>query len=165
MKKIIAMAALAFSSMLAYACTSSAKQQDQAEAADARAKTTEVQAGGEVIVMDKAMFIKDVFDYEKSQDWKYKGSKPAIIDLYADWCGPCRMVAPIMKELAKEYAGKIVIYKVNVDKEKELAAAFGIQSIPTFLFIPKEGQPQISMGALPREEFVKQIDTFLLKKK
>ena len=75
------------------------------------------------------------------------------------------MTAPIMKELAKEYAGKIVIYKVNVDKEKELAAAFGIQSIPTFLFIPKEGQPQISMGALPREEFVKQIDTFLLKKK
>ena len=101
MKKIIAMVALVFSCMLAYA-----------------------QTNGEVIVMNKAMFIKDVFDYEKSQDWKYKGNKPAIIDLYADWCGPCRMVAPIMKELAKEYADKIVVYKVNVDKEKELAAAF-----------------------------------------
>lgn len=96
MKKIIAMVALVFSCMLAYA-----------------------QTNGEVIVMNKAMFIKDVFDYEKSQDWKYKGNKPAIIDLYADWCGPCRMVAPIMKELAKEYADKIVVYKVNVDKEKD----------------------------------------------
>ena len=74
----------------------------------------------EVIVMDKAMFIDKVFDYENSKEWKYKGDKPAIIDLYADWCGPCRKVAPIMKELAKEYAGKITIYKVNVDKEQEL---------------------------------------------
>ena len=81
------------------------------------------------------MFIKDVFDYEKSQDWKYKGDKPAIIDLYADWCGPCRMTAPIMKDLAKEYAGKIVIYKVNVDKERELAALFNASSIPLFVFI------------------------------
>ena len=163
MKKIIAMAALAFSSMLAYACTSSAKQQDQAEAADARAKTTEVQAGGEVIVMDKAMFIKDVFDYEKSQDWKYKGSKPAIIDLYADWCGPCRMVAPIMKELAKEYADKIVVYKVNVDKEKELAALFNATSIPLFVFIPMNGEPQLFRGAADKETYKKAIDDFLLK--
>lgn len=119
MKKIIAMVALVFSCMLAYA-----------------------QTNGEVIVMNKAMFIKDVFDYEKSQDWKYKGNKPAIIDLYADWCGPCRMVAPIMKELAKEYADKIVVYKVNVDKEKELAALFNATSIPLFVFIPMNGEPQ-----------------------
>ena len=158
MKKILTVAILLFASVLTYACTDKAQaQQKEPEKKEAKS--------GEVIVMNKDMFIKDVFDYGKSQDWKYKGDKPAIIDLYADWCGPCRMTAPIMKELAKEYAGKIVIYKVNVDKEKELAAAFGIQSIPTFLFIPKEGQPQISMGALPREEFVKQIDTFLLKKK
>lgn len=85
------------------------------------------------------MFLKDVFDYEKSKEWKYKGDKPAIIDLYADWCGPCRQTAPIMKELAKEYAGKITIYKVNVDKQKELAALFNATSIPLFVFIPMKG--------------------------
>ncbi len=163
MKKIIAMAALVFSSMLTYACTSGAKQQNQAEAADAQAEATEVQAGGEVVVMNKAMFIKDVFDYEKSQDWKYKGSKPAIIDLYADWCGPCRMVAPIMKELAKEYADKIVVYKVNVDKEKELAALFNATSIPLFVFIPMNGEPQLFRGAADKATYKKAIDDFLLK--
>lgn len=163
MKKIIAMVALVFSSMLTYACTSGAKQQNQAEAADAQAEATEVQAGGEVIVMNKAMFIKDVFDYEKSQDWKYKGSKPAIIDLYADWCGPCRMVAPIMKELAKEYADKIVVYKVNVDKEKELAALFNATSIPLFVFIPMNGEPQLFRGAADKATYKKAIDDFLLK--
>ena len=92
---------------------------------------------GEVIVMDKAMFIKDVFDYTAdSGEWKYEGKKPAIIDFYADWCGPCRQTAPIMSELAKQYSGQIVIYKVNVDKEKELAALFNATSIPLFLFIP-----------------------------
>lgn len=163
MKKIIAMAALVFSSMLTYACTSGAKQQNQAKAADAQAEATEVQAGGEVVVMNKAMFIKDVFDYEKSQDWKYKGSKPAIIDLYADWCGPCRMVAPIMKELAKEYADKIVVYKVNVDKEKELAALFNATSIPLFVFIPMNGEPQLFRGAADKATYKKAIDDFLLK--
>ena len=98
MKKIIAMTALIFSSILTYACTDGAKQK--------QAETQETTQDGSVIVMNKDMFIKDVFDYEKSKEWKYKGDKPAIIDLYADWCGPCRMTAPIMKELAKEYAGK-----------------------------------------------------------
>lgn len=170
MKKIITIAALVFSSMLTYACTSGTKQQERAEAADVRAEATEVraeaakvQADGEVIVMDKALFIKDVFDYEKSRDWKYKGSKPAIIDLYADWCGPCRMVAPIMKELAKEYAGKIVIYKVNVDKEKELAALFNATSIPLFVFIPMNGEPQLFRGAADKATYKKAIDEFLLK--
>lgn len=163
MKKIITMAVLVFSSMLAYACMNGAKQQEQAEAADARAEATEVQADGEVIVMNKAMFIKDVFDYEKSQDWKYKGSKPAIIDLYADWCGPCRMTAPIMKDLAKEYAGKIIIYKVNVDKEKELAALFNATSIPLFVFIPMNGEPQLFRGAADKATYKKAIDDFLLK--
>ena len=86
---------------------------------------------GEVINMDKAMFIKDVFDYTANSDvWEYKGKKPAIIDFYADWCGPCRQTAPIMKELAKEYKDQIVIYKVNVDKERELASLFNATSIP-----------------------------------
>lgn len=156
MRKIIAMAVLVFSSVFTFACTDGAKQKNQAEA-------TEAKAGGDVVVMNKDLFIKDVFDYEKSQDWKYKGDKPAIIDLYADWCGPCRMTAPIMKDLAKEYAGKIVIYKVNVDKEKELAALFNATSIPLFVFIPMNGEPQLFRGAADKATYKKAIDDFLLK--
>lgn len=89
---------------------------------------------------------------------------PAIIDFYADWCGPCKKVSPILKELAAQYKDDIVIYKINVDNEKELASAFGIQSIPTLLFIPKTGKPQIAQGALSKEQFVEQIDKFLAEK-
>lgn len=120
----------------------------------------------EVIVMNKAMFIEKVFDYtdKEAKEWKYKGDRPAIIDLYADWCGPCRRVAPIMKELAKEYAGKIYIYKVNVDKEKELAALFGATSIPLFVLIPMDEMPQLFSGAADKATYKKAIDGFLLKK-
>lgn len=156
MKKIITIFALIFASALTYACTDGTKQKDQAE-------TTQTQKDGKVVVMDKALFIKDVFDYEKSKAWKFKGDKPAIIDLYADWCGPCRMTAPIMKDLAKEYAEKIVIYKVNVDKEKELAALFNATSIPLFVFIPMEGEPQLLRGAADKASYKKAIDEFLLK--
>lgn len=120
---------------------------------------------GEVIVMNKEMFLKDIFDYEKSKEWKYKGNKPAIIDLYADWCGPCKMVAPIMKDLAKEYDGKILIYKVNVDKERELASIFNATSIPLFVFIPMDGEPQLFRGAADKATYKKAIDSFLLKVK
>ena len=89
---------------------------------------------------------------------------PVMVDFYADWCGPCKKVSPILEELAAQYKDDIVIYKVNVDNEKELASAFGIQSIPTLLFIPKTGKPQIAQGALSKEQFVEQIDNFLLKK-
>lgn len=158
MKKILTVAILLFASVLTYACTDKAQaQQKEPEKKEAKS--------GEVIVMNKDMFIKDVFDYGKSQDWKYKGDKPAIIDLYADWCGPCRMTAPIMKELAKEYAGKIVIYKVNVDKERELAALFNASSIPLFVFIPMEGEPQLFRGAADKATYQKTIEDFLLKKK
>lgn len=121
----------------------------------------------EVIVMDKALFLEKVFDYTDSQakEWKYKGDRPAIIDLYADWCGPCRRVAPIMKELAKEYAGKIYIYKVNVDKEKELAALFGATSIPLFVLIPMDEMPQLINGAVDKATYKKAIDGFLLREK
>ncbi|WP_300702758.1 thioredoxin domain-containing protein [Bacteroides sp.] len=162
MKKIITMCVLTFTSMLTYACTDGAKQQNQAEAKEVQ-EPQKSEAEGDVVVMNKAMFLKDVFDYEKSQDWKYKGNKPAIIDLYADWCGPCRLTAPIMKELAKEYAGKIVIYKVNVDKEKELAALFNATSIPLFVFIPMKGEPQLFRGAADKATYKKMIDDFLLK--
>ncbi|MDR0937912.1 MAG: redoxin domain-containing protein [Mediterranea sp.] len=122
-----------------------------------------VSGNGEVVVMDKQLFLSDVFDYEQSKDWKYKGTRPAIIDLYADWCGPCRLTTPIMKDLAKEYADKIVIYKVNVDKQKELAAFFGASSIPLFVFIPMKGEPQVIRGAAGKEVYKRAIDEFLLK--
>ena len=134
MKKVLVMVALVMVSVIVYAFNDSGESNQGKK---------EVTGNGEVVVMDKDMFLKDVFDYEKSKEWNYKGNKPAIIDLYADWCGPCRQTAPIMKELAKEYAGKIVIYKVNVDKQKELAALFNATSIPLFVFIPMKGDPQL----------------------
>ena len=130
----------------------------------ALAATTLLGYAQEVVVMDKAMFIDKVFDYQNAQEWKYKGDNPAIIDLYADWCGPCRKVAPIMKELAKEYAGQITIYKVNVDKEKELAALFNATSIPLFVLIPMNEKPQLFSGAADKATYKKAIDDFLLKK-
>lgn len=94
-------------------------------------------------------------------EWKYKGDKPAVIDFYADWCGPCRMVSPILEQLSKEYEGKIDIYKINTENEPQLAGAFGITSIPSILFIPKDGQPQMSHGALPKNEFKKLFKSVL----
>ena len=121
---------------------------------------------GEVIVLNKADFLTKVFDYEKNPSkWTYEGDKPCIIDFYADWCGPCRRVAPVLKELAKRYKDDIVVYKINVDKERELAGTFGVSSIPMILFVPMKGEPQVSMGALPEESFVKMIEEVLLEKK
>lgn len=102
----------------------------------------------------KQEFLDKVFDFENEKEWKFKGELPAIIDFYADWCGPCKMVAPILDELSKEYAGKLDIYKVDTEAEQELAGSFGIQSIPSILFIPKEGQPQMAQGALPKDGMV-----------
>ncbi len=102
-------------------------------------------------------FKSNVFDFEKNKDWKFEGELPCIIDFYADWCGPCKMVAPILDELQEEYAGKINIYKVDTEKERNLSAMFGIQSIPSLLFVPKDGQPQMAMGALPKESFKQAI--------
>jgi thioredoxin 1 len=115
--------------------------------------------------LDKKAFIEKVFDYENEKEWKYRGALPAIIDFYADWCGPCKMVAPILEKLAAEYDGKLLIYKVDTDKEQELAGAFGIQSIPSLLFIPQKGEPQMSRGALGREAFDKAIADILGVKK
>lgn len=110
-------------------------------------------------------FKNKVFDYNTNKEWTYKGSLPAIIDFYADWCGPCKMVAPILEELAKEYEGKIIIYKVDTEAEEELSAAFGIRSIPTFLFIPMEGQPMMQPGALPKNVFKQVIEEHLISEK
>jgi len=107
-------------------------------------------------------FKSKVFDYEKNKEWKFEGKNPAVIDFYADWCGPCKMVAPVLEELSNEYDGKVDIYKVDTETEQELAAVFGIRSIPSILFIPKTGQPQMSAGAMPKDGFVQAINEILL---
>ncbi len=101
--------------------------------------------------LTKETFLKKVFNYEQNQEWKFEGDKPCIIDFYADWCGPCKMVAPVLEELSEEYAGKVDIYKVNTEQERDLAMAFGIQSIPSMLFVPMSDKPQMAVGALPKQ--------------
>jgi len=109
-------------------------------------------------------FKKKVWDFEKDPStFKYKGKLPAIVDFYADWCGPCRRVAPIMEKLAEEYDGKLLIYKINVDQEKQLASVFQVRSIPTILFIPMEGQPILQVGAMSEEEYRKVVVEQLVK--
>ena len=112
--------------------------------------------------LTKQTFQEKVFDYENNKEWDFSGERPAIIDFYADWCAPCKMVAPILEELAEEYKGKIDIYKVDTEAEQELAAVFGIRSIPSILFIPKNDRPQMAAGALPKESFEQAIKEILL---
>ncbi len=122
-------------------------------------------AEGQVIMLTKAMFLEKVYDYEKNpKAWTFKSDKPCVIDFYADWCRPCKQVAPIMAELAEKYKGEIIIYKVNTDQERELAQFFEIRSIPTVFFCPPTGEPQMTQGALPKETFEKVITDVLLKK-
>ena len=105
--------------------------------------------------LTKESFLNKVFDYENNKEWKFEGGKPCIIDFYADWCGPCKIVAPVLEDLAKDFDGKIDVFKVNTEEEQELASVFGIRSIPSFLFVPSEGQPQMAVGALPKDTFIK----------
>ncbi len=109
-------------------------------------------------------FKENIFNYDTEKEWKFKGTVPAIIDFYADWCGPCKAVAPVLEELADEYKDQLVIYKVDTDAEMELAAVFGIRSIPTFLFIPVNDDPMMQPGAFPKKVFKEIIETQLLKK-
>jgi thioredoxin len=115
--------------------------------------------------LTKQSFQEKVFNYEVNKEWKFEGDLPCIIDFYADWCQPCKMVAPILEELSDEYKGKVNIYKVDTEVERELAGAFGIQSIPSILFCPKDAQPQMAQGALPKETFINVINDVLLGKK
>ncbi len=112
--------------------------------------------------LTKADFLTKVFDYENNKEWKYQGELPAMIDFYADWCQPCKMVAPVLEELSDEYSDKIKIYKIDTEAEQELASVFGIRSIPSLLFIPTDGKPQMSQGALPKQALKEAIDNVLL---
>jgi len=115
--------------------------------------------------LTKETFIEKVFNYENSEEWKFNGDKPAIIDFYADWCQPCKRLAPILDDLSNVYDGKVDFYKVNTEDYPELASAFGIRGIPALLYIPMEGNPSMATGLAPKEEIIKIIDSVLFKEK
>ena len=145
-----------FSAVAIVACSDTQRPKETAGGKAERKTTT--------IELTKADFLKKVWNYEITGDWSYLGDKPAIIDFYASWCGPCKMIAPILEDLAAEYDGRIYIYKINVDKERELASVFGIQSIPTLFFIPVNGAPQMMQGAMDKASFKKMIEEIMIVK-
>ncbi len=118
----------------------------------------------DVRYLTTAQFSERVFDYKNNKDWKFKGDKPCVIDFYTTWCGPCKRLAPIMEELSQTYCDQVVFYKVDTERERELAYLFGINSIPQVLYIPMEGKPMLLQGLYPKENIVQIIDEFLLKK-
>lgn len=155
MKKIILAAAMM--SLVVSSCNGKQKENEKA--------TNKTENKMKTIHLSKSDFLTKVANYETTpNEWKYLGDKPAIVDFYASWCGPCKTIAPILEELAAEYGDQIYIYKVDTEEEQELAAAFGIRSIPTLLFIPMNGEPQMAQGAMPKASFKEAIEKVLLKK-
>ena len=149
------------SAIILASCTNTNNKEKE----QANSEQTETNMTQKTINLTKADFLTKVANYEENpQEWVYLGDKPCLIDFYADWCGPCKMVAPILEELAEEYKDEIYIYKVDTEAEQELAAAFGIRSIPSILFCPMGEQPQMAQGALPKDGFKQAIDEVLLKK-
>lgn len=143
--------------LLLISCNNKAETKNQTEV------KTKKENNMTTIHLTKAEFLLKVANFEASSQWQYLGDKPALIDFYADWCGPCKAIAPVLEELAAEYKDRIYIYKINTETEPELAAAFGIRSIPSLLFIPMSEQPQMAAGALPKQQLKDAIDTILLK--
>ena len=142
------------------------KQTAQAEQTETKTEPEKKENKMKTIHLTKTEFLKKVANYEANpNEWKYLGDKPALIDFYADWCGPCKAIAPVLEELAAEYGDQIYIYKIDTEAEQELAAMFGIRSIPSLLFVPMEGQPQMAQGALPKHTLKEAIDDVLLNKK
>lgn len=162
-RKIILMLMLATITFIS--CGNSTDKEKQTKEEQKNSTINKKENKMKTINLSKSEFLTKVMNYEQNpQEWKYLGDKPCIIDFYADWCGPCKMVAPLLEELAKEYDGEIYVYKIDTEKEQELAQAFGIRSIPSILFVPMNEQPQMVMGALPKSELKKAIDDILLKK-
>lgn len=128
-------------------------------------KNSQNEKNGEVVYLTNQTFKEKVYDYINNKEWKYKGSLPCIVDFYADWCGPCRRVSPILEQIAKEFAGQIIVYKINTDNEQVLSNNLGITSLPTILFVPANGKPQVLFGAYPKETILKVISDVLLAKK
>lgn len=146
------------SALMLVGCTNNKKADNSASKQTTEQKTDAASDEGAVTQLSAADFRLKIMDYEAHRtEWVFEGKRPAVIDFYTTWCGPCKMMAPIVEEMAKAYAGKVDFYKVDIDKEQELAQTFGIQSIPTFLFIPVKGKPTMQMGAMPKETFEKMV--------
>ncbi|MBQ8422378.1 MAG: thioredoxin [Bacteroidales bacterium] len=156
MKTIYMTAALAVISILSFASCGNAGAENK--------KEKEMKEIRKVTELNAQEFAAKVYDIS-AQELTYLGDKPAVVDFYATWCGPCQRIAPIMNELAAEYDGKVVIYKVDIDKDPELAKAFGISSIPAILYIPLDGEPTLTVGSRDKSRFKTEIETILLEKK
>ncbi len=154
-KKLLLIVAIVF---IGLSACSQNKDKTRTKATKAKTEKTTTAATdtatGKVIFLTTAEFKKKVIDFEKHpNEWVFEGKKPAIIDFFATWCGPCRRMSPTVDKIAKDYAGKIDVYKIDIDKEKQLAMVFGIQSVPTILFVPVTGKPTMQVGALDEASF------------
>jgi thioredoxin len=165
MRKIIVFASIAILLSMISCSNTVGKQEKTDITTESVSSSSKTPAGAEVEYLTYDTFLEKVWNFEKNPDkWVYEGDVPCVIDFYADWCKPCKMVAPIMDELAIKYDGKLKVYKINVDKEQKLASIFGVRSIPAVLFTPMEGKPMMQAGALPKEEYIRIINENVLTK-